>query len=270
MESFVSCVSAVEPCAQPSVLSLVLLHTSFGLLHVQTKKTNRRHIHTAQPVAVLGTYSSDSGAALSEVVETGESTLNALNSVRELLNVSRELLSKGQGSGVLQVSATNLDDVLELDALGLNGIAKQGDSGDEALVDLDGSGNVHGSGEGIVRGLGHVDVVVGVNGLLGAELASEELNGAVGDDLVDVHVGLGAGTGLPNNQGKVVQELALDHLVGGLDDGLTNSLVEAVGHVDGGGSALQDTEGLDERLGHALGGSTNIEVLERTIHQNKR
>lgn len=211
------------------------------------------------------TYSADGGTTLGKVVETGEGSLNTLDTVGELLDVARELLSESEGGGILQMSATNLDDVLELLALGLDGVTEKGDGGDEALVDLNGSGNVHGSGEGVVGGLGHVDVVVGVDGLLGAELTSQKLDGAVGDDLVDVHVGLGAGAGLPHNEGEVVEELALNDLIGSLDNGVTNGLVETVGHVDGGGSALQDTKGLDEGLGHALSGSTNVEVLERAI-----
>jgi len=51
-------------------------------------------------------------------------------------------------------------------------------------------------------------VVIGVNRLLGAHDTTEQLDGAVGDDLVDVHVGLGAGAGLPDDQGEVVHQLA--------------------------------------------------------------
>jgi NADPH:quinone reductase-like Zn-dependent oxidoreductase len=42
-----------------------------------------------------------------------------------------------------------------------------------------------------------------------------QLDGAVGDDLVGVHVGLGAAAGLPHHQREVVVELAGDDLVGG-------------------------------------------------------
>jgi hypothetical protein len=65
-------------------------------------------------------------------------------------------------------------------------------------------------------------VVVGVDGLLGAHLASEDLNGTVGDNLVGVHVGLSAGTGLPDDEREVVKELALGDLSGSLLDSLTN------------------------------------------------
>jgi hypothetical protein len=37
--------------------------------------------------------------------------------------------------------------------------------------------------ERVVGGLGHVDMVVGVNGLLGAEFSTKDLDSLVGDDL---------------------------------------------------------------------------------------
>jgi hypothetical protein len=63
-------------------------------------------------------------------------------------------------------------------------------------------------------------VVVGVDWLLAAHCAAEDLNGAVGDDFVRVHVGLGARARLPDNQGEVVNELQRGDLVSGLLDSL--------------------------------------------------
>ena len=65
-----------------------------------------------------------------------------------------------------------------------------------------------------------------MNRLLGAELAAEQLVGAIGDHLVEVHVGLGAGAGLPDHQRKMIVELAVDHLARGADDGAGAALVE--------------------------------------------
>lgn len=42
--------------------------------------------------------------------------------------------------------------------------------------------------EGVVGGGGHIDVVVGVDRLFGSLFTAEDLDGAVGDDFVDVHV----------------------------------------------------------------------------------
>ena len=69
-------------------------------------------------------------------------------------------------------------------------------------------GDVERGREAVVRGLGAVDVVVGVDGRLAAALPRQQLVGAAGDHLVDVHVGLGARTGLPDHERKLTVELA--------------------------------------------------------------
>jgi len=158
----------------------------------------------------------DSGSTLSKHAQTGKSRLDTLDAVLELGNVTRELLTEGQGSGILQVSATNLDDLLELLALGLDGILKGDQGRQERLLEVDDGGNVHDSREGVVGGRAHVDVVVGVDGLLAAHGAAQNLNGTVGDDLVGVHVGLGAGAGLPDDQREVVNQLERSNLLSGL------------------------------------------------------
>jgi hypothetical protein len=63
-----------------------------------------------------------------------------------------------------------------------------------------------------------VDVVVGVDRRLAADGGTRELDGAVGDHLVDVHVRLRAGAGLPDIERKLAVELALDHLVADAGD----------------------------------------------------
>lgn len=79
----------------------------------------------------------------------------------------------------------------------------------------------------IVGTLGHVDVVVGVNGLLAAQFTAQDLDSSVGNDFIDVHVGLGSGSGLENDQREVVNELSGDDLVSGLADGVDDLGVEA-------------------------------------------
>ncbi len=65
-----------------------------------------------------------------------------------------------------------------------------------------------------------------MNRRFGAELAAKQFVGAVGDHLVEVHVGLGAGAGLPDHQRKMIVELAVDHLARGADDGAGAALVD--------------------------------------------
>ena len=59
---------------------------------------------------------------------------------------------------------------------------------------------------------------LGCTGDFEPELAAEDLDRAVGDDLVGVHVALRARPGLEDDEREVVVELAARHLVGGLHD----------------------------------------------------
>lgn len=162
----------------------------------------------------------DGGTTLSQHAQAGESRLDTLNAVLELGNVARELLTESQGSGILQVSATDLDDLLERLALGLDGVLEGDEGRQKRLLEVQNGGDVHDSGECVVGGGTHVDVVIGVDGLLAAHGAAQNLNSAVGDDLVGVHVGLGARAGLPNDQREVVNQLERGNLLSSLLDRL--------------------------------------------------
>lgn len=166
----------------------------------------------------------DGGAALGEQAEVAKRSLDALDAKVELGDVAGKLLGEGEGSGVLQMGAANLDNLLGLKVvdLGLEGGAEAAHGGKQLALEVDDGGDVHDGGEGVVGRGGAVDVVVGVDGALAAHLAAENLNSAVGDDLVGVHVGLGAGAGLPDDEGEVVHELAVGNLLGGLLDSLAD------------------------------------------------
>jgi hypothetical protein len=91
--------------------------------------------------------SSDSGSSLSELRETRENVLDSFDAVRDLLNVTGELLSESKRSSVLQVSSSNLDDVIEslllLEESGMELLKSR----DERVGDLDDSRDMHGSRE---------------------------------------------------------------------------------------------------------------------------
>lgn len=239
----------------------------------------------------------DGGAALGEEAEVGEGRLDALDAEVELGNIAAELLSEGQGSGILKMGAANLDDLLGLELLnlGLERIAKALERREEGVLKLEHSSNVHDGGEGVVGRSRAVDVVVGVHRLLGAHLAAQNLDGSVADDLVGVHVGLSAGAGLPDDEGEVVEELEVSNLLRGLLNGLADLRIyilpvwsaprsssddiyqsasqerkkrvhtKAIAHVHRRRSTLEDTERLDDRRGHAVLGLVDLEVLEGTL-----
>ena len=108
-------------------------------------------------------------------------------------------------------------------------MSARGQRGDQALGHLGDAGDVHGGREGVVARLAHVHVVVGMDGRLGAHLAAEQLDGAVRDHLVHIHVGLRAAARLEDDQREVLGESAGDDLVGGGDDGAAHLLVHEAG-----------------------------------------
>jgi hypothetical protein len=97
--------------------------------------------------------------------------------------------------------------------------------------------------------------------VLGADGAAEQLDRAVGDHLVGVHVRLGAGTGLPDGEREIVVELAVDHLARRFGNGHRRVPVQlaeiAIGQR---GRLLDDAERADQRQRHRL-------RADREIHQ---
>ena len=89
------------------------------------------------------------------------------------------------------MSSTNLDNVLEILTLLFQGLVQNFQSWQGGFGHHFGQRNMHGGREGIVARLSFIDVVVWMHWLLGSDLASQNLNGAIGQYLIDVHVGLG-------------------------------------------------------------------------------
>merc|ERR1719450_387055 len=101
-------------------------------------------------------------------------------------------------------SSQILSRLVELLGFSIQSVMELLEAGQEDSMDLHGRGDVHGGGVGVVTALALVDVVVGVDWGLAAQLAPQQLDGPVGDDLVGVHIGLGAGASLPDDQGEVI------------------------------------------------------------------
>ena len=206
----------------------------------------------------------DGGATLGQRVEARQGGYNPLDAELQLAGVAREFLAQRDGGCVLKVRASDLDDRCEIVGLACERTVQAAQARHQAAVDLEHGRDVHCGRKAVVRGLSAVHVVVGVHRLLRAHLAAEHLDGPVGDNLVGVHVGLCARACLPDDKREVVVELAVDHLVGGLADGVADLRVEVLQrHVGQGGGLLDNAEGMDERDGHAF--AADAEVFDRTL-----
>ncbi len=98
--------------------------------------------------------------------------------------------------------------------------------GGEGIFDRNRRADVHGGGDHVIGTLLHVDVIVGMNGVLAAAPARGEFIGPAGDDFVGVHVGGCAGAGLENIDDELGVELAVDDFLGRLLDKLRSLFVE--------------------------------------------
>lgn len=87
--------------------------------------------------------STDSSAALSDLVHILKRLDDALLSLLELVDVGAKLLAESQRSGILGVRATNLYDVVELVALGSEGVLETTELGQKDLVHFHNCSNVH-------------------------------------------------------------------------------------------------------------------------------
>ena len=104
--------------------------------------------------------------------------------------------------------------------------------------------------------------------------------------LVRVHVTLSATAGLKHYERELVDQLARDdlhtkrsvgllharsictHFVRSLLDGLANLWIHAVANIHDGSRLLEYTKRLDDGLGQALRGATDVEVLQRPLRQH--
>ena len=141
--------------------------------------------------------------------------------------------------------------------LGGQGIAELLHAGNRRADDAVIGGDVHRRREGVVGTLRLVGVVVGVDRTLAlAEGSASQHVGAVGDDLIDVHVGLGPRPGLPHDQRKTMVEVPCDDFLADAFDQVALGFGQDAGLAIGlGGRHLQVAEGVDHLNRHAAHGA---------------
>lgn len=123
---------------------------------------------------------------------------------------------------------------------------------------------MHDSWETVIAGLTSIDMIIGMNQFI-FNLSSQDLSRSVCNNLIGIHVGLCSWTGLPDHQRKVIIKFTSNHLICSFDDGFRNVLLEAVAKIDLGYTFFEDSEGANERYGHAIGIPGNIKILQRSL-----
>ena len=215
--------------------------------------------------AALGVEAgADRGAALRQRIKLLQAGFDARDAGRHLRGIAGEFLAERQRRRILGVGAADLDDGTEFFGLRLQRGLQMCQRRQQPLRDFFRRRDMHRGREAVVRRLAHIDVIVGMDRRFLAALAAEHFVGAVGDHLVDVHVGLGAGAGLPHRQREMIVELAVDDLLRRLHDGLCAARIERserqIGFRRG---ALDDGERADDRARHAL--LADAEIIARAL-----
>ena len=159
--------------------------------------------------------------------------------------------------------AANLYHVRELFGLCFKRLLHTPHRRDQRIVHAFGGGNVHGRGKSVIRRLRHIDVVVGMDRILRPKHAPGQLDGAIGDDFVGIHIGLRAAARLPNAQGKFVIQRAGDDFITGLKDQarfLARQFAQFLIHHSAG--LFQNSKGANQLRRHGV--PADIEMHEGT------
>ena len=174
-----------------------------------------------------------------------------------------KLAAKRHRDGVLQLRAAHRENVAELGDLLVEGVGELVDGLAQA-VDLAPQGDTEGRRVRVVRGLGTVDVIVGVDDVVAALLLPQDLEREVRNDLVRVHVNGSAGTALELVDGELVHAAAvLDDLVASGDDRLSlGGLHRLELHVRHGAGLLHLRERTDELRRFVDGATRDLIVLD--------
>ena len=119
-------------------------------------------------------------------------------------------------------------------------------------------------GIGVVGGLAHVDVVVGVDDAVVAFGFAEVFECKVSDDLVGVHVEAGAGSALEDVNGELIHATSfVQDLVAGPDNGFAFFGGQGVQSTVGQCRCFFDLNHAADEFGNVVnGGSGNVEVVD--------
>ena len=198
-------------------------------------------------------------AADGEVIEPRQDGMDPGNVPVNQAQITTEFLTKSYGGGVLKMRAADFDNVVKFRALFIQRIPEVRQSREEPVHGFLCRRNVHGGRESVIGGLGHVYVVIGMDRRLAPHAAAGPFDGAVGDDLIGIHVRLGAGAGLPDAEGKMGVQGAGDDFISGRGDhgAKTGGHFPEVG-IDQGAGFFENPEGADQGTGHHIAADGKI------------
>ena len=170
-----------------------------------------------------------------------------------------DFLAETDRNGILQMRTADLQHIMVLLLETLHRRDQRVDRRDELRVNREHRGHVHRCREGVVRGLGHIDMIVRMDLQLRMIMHRDMC-----DDLVHIHVRLRAGAGLPYFQRELLRVLTVADIATGVGDGLCLRLRKlAEGVVRGRRRGLQGRKGVNHLARDRL--RADAEILQRTL-----
>ena len=180
--------------------------------------------------------------------------------------VHAHLLAERDGDCILQVRAAHLEDILVLLGLLLELRSEAVESCRE-LLSLVAQADLDARRERVIRGLCHVGMVVRGDDVIAAFRLADDLECAVAEDLVHVHVDGRASAALDRINRELVEEFAVDDLISSFNQCLADLLVEtARSHVRHSSGLLDAGDALNEIRVNRL--ARDVEVIDGTHRLN--
>ena len=206
----------------------------------------------------------DRRAALGELEDARQGQLDPGHPIRHQSGIARKFLPQRQRRRILRVGTPDLDDIVPSVGLILKIGPHRFESGQKAVRHHPRRRDVKRAGEGVVRGLAHIDVIVGMDRRLVAARAAQSFAGDIRDHLVRVHVRLRARSGLPHGEGELRVQLACGHGLRRILDRIGEHRVEHTELAIGARRRLfDDAERMDDLVRHLF--LADREVLEAAL-----
>ena len=142
--------------------------------------------------------------------------------VAQLMCITGPFLPDRQRHRVLQMGAADLDHLHPSRRLLLDRRRQRIQLRQQQIVQHPHRRDMHRRGKCVVAGLAHIHMIVRMHRGLCADRPAQQLDRPVRYHLIQVHVRLGAGSGLPDIQREMLVQRPGDHLIAGLDDGTGN------------------------------------------------
>ena len=123
---------------------------------------------------------------------------------------------------------------------------------------------MHNCRETIITRLTHINMIIRMNELI-SNFPTQNMYGPVGNNLIGIHIGLGARTGLPNYQRKLIIQFSLNNLISRLNNHISYFFIQSKLLICQSCTFFKYPKRTNYRNRHFINVFSDIEVLEGTL-----